>query len=89
VLGDRVAVAQGPTVRALTPQAALIALVRNTYCNYLLDAPMRAREFDVLSRVVQQTSVREVTFGEGIERLSEWCQMLATREPVKAAAQHL
>jgi len=88
VLGERAAAPHGLAVRTLTPQAALMALVSNTYCNYLLDAPMRAREFDLLSRVVQRISVSEVTFGEGLERLSALCQMLAMRGPMKAGAQH-
>jgi len=41
-----------------------------------------------LSRIVQRISVREVTFGEGIEYLSDACQMLTGREPMERAAQH-
>ena len=88
VLGERAATPHALFVRTLTLQAALMALVRNTYCNYLLDAPMRAREFDLLSRVVQRISVREVTFGEGIEYLSDACEMLTAREPMERAVQH-
>jgi hypothetical protein len=47
-------------VEELAASDAFITLVSNTYVNYLLDGEMRAREFDVLSRVVAGVPVRRV-----------------------------
>lgn len=77
VLGDRSNACQKWHVTDVPPQAALMALVRNTYGSYLLDARMRAIEFDLLGRVVEQVSVRHVTFPDDIGRLLESCRALA------------
>jgi hypothetical protein len=37
-----------------------MALVMNTYTNYLLDKEMRAREFELLGRVVDNVPLRSV-----------------------------
>ena len=76
ILGDRSAVLRSPSSRPLGPRAALLALVRNTYCNYLLDSAMREREFDVLSRLVTQVPVRELSFGDSLEQLSSGCMAI-------------
>src|SRR2546429_9954876 len=39
---------------------ALMALVANSYVNYLLDQTMRRTEFDVLGRVVAEIPIRRV-----------------------------
>ncbi len=49
------------TVTPVPPADALIALVANTYANGLLDQGLRAREFGVLSAVVEQIPVRRLT----------------------------
>jgi hypothetical protein len=54
-----------------------VALVRNSYCNYLLDAEMREREFDVLSELVRQVPVRDLSFGDGLDHLASSCLALA------------
>jgi hypothetical protein len=47
-------------IRSLTPQAALLALVSNTYANRLLDTAMRAREFDLLGQMLSVVPVRDL-----------------------------
>jgi len=47
--------------RPLKPMEALLALAANTYSWYLLDSAMRAREFDVLRRLVRAVPVRAVS----------------------------
>jgi len=47
-------------IRSLTPQAALLALVSNTYANRLLDVAMRAREFQLLGQMLSVVPVREL-----------------------------
>jgi hypothetical protein len=84
VLGGRTRTSPGLTVRPLRPPAALMALVTNTYGNYLLDETMRAREFDVLSRVARDVPVRLITFGDDIDQLLESCQLLVDRVQAEA-----
>ncbi len=81
VLGDRARVLQGWRVVPLTPRAALMALVKNTYGSYLLDARMRALEFELSSRLVEQVSVRQVTFADDIGQVLESCRAL-TKESI-------
>src|SRR5262249_12086398 len=57
ILGRRGARGQMPMLRQLHPQAALVALVGQTYSNYVLDRSMRAREFDLLGRTVNAVRV--------------------------------
>jgi hypothetical protein len=76
VLGDRATARQQWRVEPVHPRAALMALVKHTYGNYLLDAPMRAREFEVLSRVAERVRVRQLTFADDIARLVESCRAL-------------
>jgi hypothetical protein len=49
---------------------AVMTLVANTYANYLLDAPMRAGELELLGRLVTQVPVRRFRFPAGGEALS-------------------
>jgi hypothetical protein len=50
-----------PWIAAMNTQEQLITLVTNTYTNYLLDKPLRAQEFELLSRVVKYIPVRQIT----------------------------
>jgi hypothetical protein len=54
-----------------------LTLLANTYCNYLLDRPGRAHEFEVLSRLVNSTPVRRITPHTAASRLPELCGMIA------------
>jgi hypothetical protein len=77
-----------PVVRPLRPQDALMKLVSHTYGNYLLDAPMRAHEFDVLGRVAASVCVSELSLGSGLNELVSDCRQLADglalQSPVQA-----
>lgn len=59
-----------PSVRPLAPREALVALLPHTYGTYLIDRGMRAREFDVLARLVESVPVYEVRFASGVETLT-------------------
>jgi hypothetical protein len=87
VLADRGASSLGPTIRALRPQAALMNLVSHTYGNYLLDASMRAREFDVLGRIAASVHVSELSLGASLDELVSDCRSLADRLALQSAAQ--
>jgi len=77
VLGTRAVDRETTYIETMRPHSALMALVSNTYGNYLLDVAMRAREFDVLSRVVGRVTVRQIAFTHDIERLRDSCERLA------------
>jgi hypothetical protein len=49
-----------PEIQPLHSVEALIALAANTYTPYLLDEAMRAREFDVLTRLVKHIPIRRI-----------------------------
>jgi hypothetical protein len=51
----------GPKVEAVVNGAALMALIANTYESHLLEKPVRAQEFEVLSRLLDKVAVRQVT----------------------------
>jgi hypothetical protein len=58
--GERSSAASAPRIEELGQKEALLALVQNTYMNWLIDREQRAGEFDDLSRMVQQIPVRRV-----------------------------
>jgi hypothetical protein len=77
ILGDRDPALEAPRFGALSPRAALMGLVGHTYGGYLLDAPMRADEFDFLSDLVGRVPIRSLSFGEPVGRVAEWCEAIA------------
>jgi hypothetical protein len=86
ILATREASGGVPVLRALPPQTALMNLVRHTYSNYLLDASMRAREFDVLGRVAASVRVSELKLGGRLDTLVSDCRLLAARLALQSAA---
>lgn len=61
----------------MTASSALMTLVENTYVNYLLDAQMRRKEFDVLGRLVATVPVRSVKPPDDPARLREFAESIA------------
>jgi hypothetical protein len=86
ILAPRTVSGRPPEIRALRPQTALMKLVSHTYSNYLLDASMRAREFDVLGRAVASVAVSELALAEGLDALVSDCRLLAERLALQSAA---
>jgi hypothetical protein len=78
VLGARDPGLEAPRIAALPARVAFMSLVRHTYGGYLLDAPMRAREFEFLSDLVERVPVRSISFGEPIGRMGQWCEAIAS-----------
>ena len=60
LLGEREVTLAAPVVESISKGDALVALVANTYVNYLLNREMRSREFDMLSRLVTGIPIRRV-----------------------------
>jgi|SRR5215213_3898433 len=75
-LGQRRHDSAAPFMDALDPSEALMALVANTYATKLMDKQMRAREFEVLTRVVSQLSVRRVTPHKDPARIPDLCDKI-------------
>ncbi len=61
LLGERSRNNHSPQFAALPAGEAVIALVANTYMNYLLDKERRASEFDLLGRLLMRVPARQVT----------------------------
>jgi hypothetical protein len=76
LLGERGTGPGAPAVRALPGRAGLLALVQHTYVNYLLDSPMRAREFALLGRVAAGVALREAAPHAGAAHLGGLCDLL-------------
>ena len=76
LLGERVDDPHAPLVA--TPERAdgLLSLIANTYGTKLIDKHMRAREFDVLSRVLAHVPLRRVTPHADPERLARLCDLV-------------
>jgi len=76
LLGERSDDAPAPFVEQVPAGAGLVALVGNTYANYMLDREMRSREFEVLSRLMTHVPLRGVTPHADIKRLPELCLLI-------------
>lgn len=76
VLTERAAPGQPLAIRDLTAREALITLVRHTHGGSFLDREMRARELDVIARLVERVAVRELTFSDNLEDLVSSCRTL-------------
>ena len=74
-LGERRAEA-APAVEAVRSQTALLALVADTFANKILDREMRAREFDVLGRLVTGVPVRQVFPNSDPARIHDLCRVI-------------
>ena len=63
-------------VEEFAASETLMTLVANTYVNYLLNAEMRSREFDVLGRLVAGVPVRRVRAAADSSRLFDLCEAI-------------
>jgi hypothetical protein len=80
LLGERLKNHSGmPSLQPVPTSRAVVALARHTYGGCFLDRSMRAREFEVLCRLADTAPVRELRFGDDLERLSASCEALADR----------
>jgi hypothetical protein len=75
-LGERHHDSAAPFIESLDRSEALMALVANTYATKLMDKHMRAREFDLLSRVLSRVPLRRVTPHSDSARLSNLCESI-------------
>jgi hypothetical protein len=74
ILGEREAGA--PRIESLSARQALIALVRETYSSRLLDRERRAKEFEVLTRLLDRLDVHRLVASSDPSRLDEACEIV-------------
>jgi hypothetical protein len=73
ILGER----RGSTeITAAQTDIGFLNLVINTYATNALNSEMRAREFQVLSRLIQRVPVLELSAPEDLNRLDELCDAI-------------
>jgi hypothetical protein len=87
LLAPRVSEARAPWIEDLGSREALLALVQNTYMNWLLDRDGRASEFDVLARLVTNVRVRKIVPHADPHRINAMCELIFNdAEAIPAAA---
>ncbi len=79
LLGERVADPAAPFVETLPAGEALVALVANSYATNLLDKSMRAREFELLGRLVTTVPVWRLRPHEDGSRIGRLCDLIAEK----------
>ncbi|MBK6799490.1 MAG: hypothetical protein IPG76_22635 [Acidobacteria bacterium] len=75
-LNNRLEDNSGPIVTKLSPGKGLMALVANTYSNYLLDKAQKAAEFGFLNQLSSNIPLRQIYPLSDIARLPELCKLL-------------
>ena len=88
LLGERLDDARAPFVEQVPASAGMLALVGNSYANYMLDREMRSREFEVLSRLLTHVPLRGITPHADIKRLPELCRLLIEDSQPEASQSH-
>ncbi len=78
ILESRDTALNAPVVEEVSGEEAFMALVANTYVNYLLDQNMRRTEFDVLSRVVSKIPIRRVRPPAEPSAIFDVCEAIAS-----------
>ena len=65
-----------PVVEDMPAQKAFLTLVANTFATNVLDGALRAREFEVLGRLVPRVTVRELHAHQDAGRLMDFCRLI-------------
>jgi hypothetical protein len=76
VLADRRDGEAAPRIEPLSATESLLALLTNAHGRYLLDKPMRAREFELLSRLNGRVMVKRVVPHSAIDRLDRLTELI-------------
>ena len=86
VFAPRVAQANAPRIETMSAREALLDLVQNSYMNWLLDRRQRAAEFDALSKLVTQVTIRRIVPHLDPGRIGALCELIvADAERVSSA----
>jgi hypothetical protein len=73
LLASRVDTPAAPFIETLDKSEGLMSLVANTYATKLMDKQMRAREFELLTRVLNSVPLRRVTPHASTLRIPNLC----------------
>jgi hypothetical protein len=76
LLGERVADPAAPFIEPLPPRESLVSLVANSFATNLLDKDMRAREFELLGRLVASVPVWRLRPHEDGSRIDRLCDLI-------------
>ncbi len=79
LLGERSTDAAAPFVETPPSRESLLLLIANSYAANLLDKEMRAREFELLGRLVASVPVWRVRPHEDAARIDRLCQVIQER----------
>jgi len=89
LISPRTTEGSAPRIEDVTPREALLSLVQNTYMNWLIGPEQRAREFDLLHRMVGQVAIRRIIPHSQPEKIGELCDLiLSDAERVLARARN-
>jgi len=77
ILDSRDPALTAPAMERVSGKEAFMALLANTYVNYLLDQNMRRTEFDVLGRVVAEIPIRRVRSPDEPSAIFGLCEAIA------------
>ena len=75
-LSDRSDESRAPFVEPTGQTAGLMSLIANSYATKLMDKQMRARQFDLLTRVLNNVPLRRVTPHKNPARIPELCDRI-------------
>jgi hypothetical protein len=75
-LSERCEEPRAPFIEPVGHTAGLMSLIANTYATKLIDKEMRARQFDVLTRVLNNVPLRRVTPHRDPARIPELCDAI-------------
>ena len=67
---------EAPRIEKISSREAFLALVQNTYMNWLLERKQRAMEFDLLTRLVSKIPVRRVVSDHDSGSPSSVCEQI-------------
>jgi hypothetical protein len=76
LFGERHHDPAAPFIETIDRSERLLALVANTYATKLMDKQMRAREFELLTRVVVNVPLKRVTPNADPTRISQLCEVI-------------
>jgi hypothetical protein len=77
-----------PCIETMRAQAVLLALVADTYANKILDRDLRAREFAVLSRLVEEIPIRRVIPHSDLSRTGDLCRLIVKEPAFHSCSPH-
>ncbi len=67
---------RAPVIEPMKPRSALLALIANTYANYLLDGEMRAHEFFQVEQLASAVPIRSVRPNRDPRQTANLCRAI-------------